>query len=239
MFRSNTDLSNEEVRLAYEHLYRQGWPGPRQAVFVWLMRRVPLQPGDILLDVACGDAQLCSLVESRGGQYYGIDLARTALHQRNCLRLTVGDGQTLPFPSHHFHWVTCIGSLEHFLDMDKGLQEIARVLKPEGGAVILVPNLFAITWNLINVWRNGRVSDDDGQPVQGYATRASWEALLNSNGLEVTKVVGYERACPNTKYEWSRYWLAPKELFLALLGPFIPLNLRRAFVFFCRRTSQS
>jgi SAM-dependent methyltransferase len=235
MFRSDHEQSSTQLRQSYEKLYDQGWLGERQSLFVWLMKYLRLQPNERLLDVACGDAQLATWVEREGGVYYGTDFANHALQRSSCQRLVLADGQALPFAPHCFHWVTCIGSLEHFQDIELGMREIARVMRSDGRAVLILPNAFGLTWNLLSVWRNGQISDDDGQPQQGFATRVAWEQLLRKNGLAVSSVVGYERAWPRTRHAWAHYWRQPLEVLLALLWPIVPLNLRRSFLFCCQR----
>ena len=35
-------------------------------------------------------------------------------------------------------------------------------------SALAFPNAFGLTWNLLSVWRNGQISDDDGQPQFVY-----------------------------------------------------------------------
>jgi SAM-dependent methyltransferase len=147
----------------------------------------------------------------------------------------VGDGSHLPFADDRFDYVTSVGSLEHYLDMAQGVREIVRVLKPEGRTCILVPNAFGLTWNLVRAWRTGDLADDDGQPIQRFGTRGAWCRLLAENGLTVDQTLGYERSWPQTQAEWRWIMARPTEWVLALLTPFLPLNMRRCFIFLCSK----
>jgi SAM-dependent methyltransferase len=49
-------------------------------------------------------------------------------------------GEHLPFRAASFDWVMCKGALDHFPDPYKTMEEISRVLKPDGKAVISVAN---------------------------------------------------------------------------------------------------
>jgi len=197
------------------------------------MRLLQPKPGRILLDVACGDAQMIQAAQKAGLVYYGVDISCIATQQANDPKVFVGDGAHLPFSDHQFDYITNVGSLEHYLDMAQGVREMTRVLKPEGRACILVPNAFGLTWNVLRAWRTGDLFDEDGQPIQRFGTRKAWRRLLTQNGLKIYETLGYERSWPSTKMEWLFYLREPREALLALLAPFLPLNMKRCFVFLC------
>jgi SAM-dependent methyltransferase len=187
--------------------------------------------------VACGDGAFLAAARSAGLICYGIDLSdQAACLTHRALGETLaatGDGETLPFADDTFDYVTNIGSLEHFLNMEWGVREMARVLKPDGLACILLPNAFGLTWSVWQAWRTGDLADDGHQPIQRFATRAAWQALLENNGLKVQRLVGYEQSWPRSTAERRFYLSRPKELILLLLSPLIPTNLARCFVFLC------
>ena len=54
-------------------------------------------------------------------------------------RLVEGDGCDMPFDDRSFDTVLCIQVLEHVFEPMRMVQEIARVLRPGGCAIILVP----------------------------------------------------------------------------------------------------
>ena len=136
------------------------------------------------------DAQLAAAVQPTGLIYFGVDISLSALQAAHHQELAVSDGAHLPFHDESFDFVTSIGSLEHYLDMERGIHEMARVLKPGGQACVLVPNVFSLTWNVLRVWRTGDLADDDGQPIQRFATRKAWSRLIEDNGLQVFRVLG-------------------------------------------------
>jgi demethylmenaquinone methyltransferase/2-methoxy-6-polyprenyl-1,4-benzoquinol methylase len=146
----------------------------------WRRRTVTaaaLQPGDCVLDVACGTGDLTrALAKARGNPaaVVGLDfaeqmLAQAALRSFGPLRWCRGDAMHLPFADATFDLVTCSYGVRNFQALDRGLMEFHRVLKPDGRAVILeftMPRHWPMSWmyrlylNRILPWVGGRLSRD-------------------------------------------------------------------------------
>ncbi|MBI2320792.1 MAG: hypothetical protein HYU88_01495, partial [Chloroflexi bacterium] len=77
---------------------------------------------------------------------------------------------------------------------------------------------------------------DDGQPVQRYADRRTWERLLGAAGLAVVRVAKYERPLPRTLDDLAWYARRPRRLAAALAAQLVPTNLGSCLVFICRRS---
>ena len=234
MFTVPAQLPAQHYRRSYDALYRQGWLPNRRGLMRWISRRLDIEPGDLVLDIACGDAQLAPWITAMGGCYIGLDFALDGRFREELPKSITADAHCLPIGSQSIDLVTCIGSLEHFEHPALAIREMARVLKPGGRGCILVPNAFGLTWNLLHVWRTGRLADDGRQPLQRYGTRAAWASVLKSNGLVIEETLGFERALPLSRDEWRLYVRHPGEILLACLAPLLPLNLKRCFVFLCR-----
>lgn len=201
MFVRKHVTSSEQVRVVYDDLYIHQWLPSHISQLAWLVRLLEAEPGQTLLDVACGDAQMGQVAREAGLVYYGVDISYMAVQAAHHQGVLVGDGARLSFADNRFDYVTSIGSLEHYLDMAQGVRKIARVLEPDGRACVLVPNAFGLTWNVLHVWRTGDLFDDDGQPIQRFGTRGDWYRLLVENGLEVCRTFGYERVWSRTAAE--------------------------------------
>jgi demethylmenaquinone methyltransferase/2-methoxy-6-polyprenyl-1,4-benzoquinol methylase len=111
--------------------------------------RTRLQPGDSALDVCCGTGdlalELAQLVKP-GGRVVGcdfsepmLDLAREKTAERGAegVRFEWADALELPYDGERFDAVTVGFGVRNLADLDRGLREMARVLKPGGRAVIL------------------------------------------------------------------------------------------------------
>jgi ubiquinone/menaquinone biosynthesis C-methylase UbiE len=108
-------------------------------------------PAGMVLDDGCGTGAFLEFAERRGAQverYVGIDVSRGMLRhaQRRLKRaggdqlLVQADACRLPFAENMFDVVYARGMLHHLPDPARGMQEIRRVLKPGGLAVVLDPN---------------------------------------------------------------------------------------------------
>lgn len=96
------------------------------------------------LDIACGAGAWLRLLAERGYSPSGIDISEKAISMARAAMpngdFHVGPAEELPYPQATFDLVTCMGSLEHFLDQPKALRDMVRVAKPDARVLILVPN---------------------------------------------------------------------------------------------------
>lgn len=102
--------------------------------------------GDRCLDLCCGSGDLALMLADQvglGGEVYGLDFSSQQLAvarqrpQPGTLRWVQGDALDLPFPDSYFDAVTMSYGLRNLSHLDRGLQELRRVLKPQRKAAIL------------------------------------------------------------------------------------------------------
>ncbi len=108
-----------------------------------------LAPGDSALDVCCGTGDLTLELAKRiapGGHVIGcdfsepmLDLAREKAGGRGSegVRFEWADALSLPYDAGRFDAVTVGFGVRNFADRDRGLREMARVLRPGGRLVVL------------------------------------------------------------------------------------------------------
>ncbi len=111
--------------------------------------RAKLLPGDSVLDVCCGTGDLALELAGRvtpGGHVVGcdfsepmLDLAREKARAREAtgVRFEWADALRLPYDAGRFDAVTVGFGVRNLADLDRGLREMTRVLRPGGRLVIL------------------------------------------------------------------------------------------------------
>jgi SAM-dependent methyltransferase len=226
---------------AYDTIYTGGGLHQLDSLYLWFLDQVKryAPPPARLLDVSCGAGDFLRFASRSGYAATGMDFSLAALQTLDArggagIPAVAANAQGLPFADASFDVVTNIGSLEHYFDPAEGVREMARVLRPGGTAVVLLPNTFGLFGNILHVLRHGEVFDD-GQPLQRYATRGSWQRLLADHGLLTRHVLVFERAAPRTAQDL--YWMLrrPHTFVRAIFGALVPPNLGNMLIFVCDR----
>lgn len=107
-----------------------------------------MRPAPHVLDVAIGTADLTIEMLRRGKaeKVTGIDLSdqmmaigkeKTARHKLLTVEFIHANAQQMPFEDNAFDAVTCAFGCRNFSNLDAGLREMYRVLKPGGQVTIL------------------------------------------------------------------------------------------------------
>ena len=120
---------------------------------LWRRKAVSLMvPAEHVLDVAIGTADLAieMLRQGKAQRVTGIDLSEQMMEigkvKVERLRVTGyglpvefvhGNAQQMPFENNSFDGVTCAFGCRNFQNLDEGLKEMYRVLKPGGQVTIL------------------------------------------------------------------------------------------------------
>lgn len=179
-------IDHGKVRAFYDQEYYADVDGG--GCVDWHPRRIAARLGNLdgraVLDIACGTGEWLAHLQSLGAAPSGIDISSVAVGAcRDRLpRTEVHEGvaEALPFEAGRFDLVTCLGSLEHFLDQSKALAEMRRVAKSDARFLILVPNAGFLTRRL------GLYGGTDQTAVrETVRPLAEWESLLTAAGLRI------------------------------------------------------
>jgi ubiquinone/menaquinone biosynthesis C-methylase UbiE len=145
---------------------------------IWhALRHLNPLAGSEFLDLGCGAGWATRLakVDGNAKRAVGLDFSRTALvlarkHTPQILWVQA-DGTALPIADGTFDRLFCNGSLEHFPDVNKGLREIARILRSGATAVLIVPNFYVKT----------------EQPMEFRTHYWGWRRMLETSGFALVK----------------------------------------------------
>jgi SAM-dependent methyltransferase len=106
------------------------------------LKRVRLEPGELVLDVGCGVGVFLGLVADLGARAFGLDaseaLIAAARERVPDADLRVGAMEALPYEDDSFDLVTGFSSFFFATDMVAALREAGRVAKPGARVVIQV-----------------------------------------------------------------------------------------------------
>lgn len=92
-----------------------------------------------VLDVGCGQSPYKFLLNASETVYQGIDIIEANKFNYNNLEIAHFDGENIPFEDEVFEGIICTEVLEHVQNYQKLINEMYRVMKKDGRAIITVP----------------------------------------------------------------------------------------------------
>ncbi len=142
----------------------------------------------------------------------------------------IGPAETLPFGAARFDLVTCLGSLEHFVDKPAALREMQRVATAEAHFLLLVPNAGFLTRRLrLYGGTNQKGVKEDVYPLE------TWARLFTDAGLTIDARWADLHVL---SWDWirkARPALWPLRTLQALALNVWPLGWQYQVFFLCRR----
>lgn len=158
---------------------------------------LPLVAGKKVLDVACGAGYGAALLSRTAREVHGVDIAADAISSATAsysqignLRFAQAPCESLPFDAGVFDVVVSFETIEHIHAQAEFLDQIRRVLKPDGWLVLSSPNKAE--------YSDKRAFSNEFHVKELY--RAELEALL----------------APRFAH---RRWLAQRNVFASLIAP--------------------
>jgi demethylmenaquinone methyltransferase / 2-methoxy-6-polyprenyl-1,4-benzoquinol methylase len=100
-----------------------------------------VQPGDRVLDACCGTGDLAIAAEREGGHVTGLDFSPAMLvrarRKSDTITWLEGDMLALPFDDGAFDAATVGFGVRNVADLEQGVAELRRILRPGGRLAIL------------------------------------------------------------------------------------------------------
>lgn len=94
----------------------------------------------VVVDLGCGTGMLAKMLVDRGFRVIGLDISFNSIHilekQDTLVLVAQANAERLPIVSDCLQSVACLGVWRHFNKPDKVLDEITRVLSPEGTLIV-------------------------------------------------------------------------------------------------------
>ncbi|MER6047444.1 methyltransferase domain-containing protein [Streptomyces sp. NPDC001793] len=165
-------------------------------------------PPATILDIGCGDGTAATTAANTltGHRVIGVDWSQDALrrartHIRHVVRGELTDGG-LPFTTGAADAVLFSEVIEHLVDPDAALDELRRVLRPDGHLLLSTPNLAAwynrglLLAGIQPVFSEVSLRGIHGRPgtqVVGHLrlyTARALRAFLTASGFDVIRITG-------------------------------------------------
>ena len=99
----------------------------------------------MLLDLGAGTGRFSGRLHELGFEVIGLEpaesLRKIAQNNYPQIQFIAGSATSLPFPDNSFDAIVCVDVLEHIPNTSLAIQEMYRVLKPGGQAIIIDKNI--------------------------------------------------------------------------------------------------
>ena len=187
----------KSIEEEYDHLFTVSPVRDEDRAYRWFAEQVKKEsPATRILDIACGGGYFlsaCRNVLGSKAQLTGIDISGKALElaAKECpgARLIQSSAEALPFHSEQFDAITCLGSLEHFPNIEEALNQMRKVSGPDARVFILVPKMF---WykDILSVGFSGNRKTRN-QTQEKFASLGEWRELLEKINLKIVKTKKY------------------------------------------------
>ncbi len=230
-------IGKNSIKEFYNQVYKEGDIRDNIKLYCWIVSFIDRCASTQLLDVGCGVGYLLSEAAKKGANVFGLDISQEGLaklkHKLPFAKVCVADGEKIPFKDNSFDYIVSLGSIEHFLHPEKGIEDIQRTLRSNGHAILLLPNSFYFG-DILKVLFLGR-PDKQWQIQEKLLTKEQWHSLIESNGLIVEKIYGYNKYPEFFKEGTFKIKSVKKYIKTFLIKYFCPLNLSWQFVYVCKK----
>jgi ubiquinone/menaquinone biosynthesis C-methylase UbiE len=215
---------HDELAAEWEQKYEKSTFASRQEIVQECLEGVVLK-GATWLDAGCGTGTLARWLAEQGSEVEAVDASPEMLRfaeqraRRSSQLLDISFRQVrtieaLPFPANCFDGILCSSVLEYVSDPDICLEELGRVLRPNGILLISVPSAHSIIRTLLKMTH--ACTATIGRPWPKYLSVSKYQysvsefrAVLRGHALKPEKSMCFGIPAPS--------WLSNNQIVGSLL----------------------
>jgi len=180
------------------------------------------------------NTRILAWASRQGARCYGIDISEPTVSQARAafdagpgeLQGAVADVRSLPFRNASFDAIYSMGTIEHFDETERAIEEMARVLKPGGSAIVGVPNrydpflrpLLATVLQALGLYAYGFEKSYSRRVLRAMLQRAGFTVVAET---AILFIPGWLRMLDLACHSWCRPFAAVTG---ALVRPFVFLD---------------
>lgn len=231
----NQKKRHQEISRFYNTKYyaNRGTAKNNSLQYKELLNNIAIHKGQTLLDIACGSGEWLNKISNNDNATYGIDISEVAVnickYNNPESQVVVATGENIPFKNNYFDIITCLGSLEHFIDQEKALLEMVRVARKNALILILVPNSEFPTYKL-GLFKG----TEQIEAKETFRTINEWQTMFNAAGIEVMDIRKDLHVLNSAWVMRKGILQAPARLLQAVLLLIWPLKWQYQLFFYCR-----
>lgn len=110
-----------------------------------------------ILDIGCYDGTFLSLIKNRSNNFFGLEASDWGVKESEKKGLEVeqyffDDKSPIPYADNFFDVIAAGEIIEHIYDTDYFLEEIRRILKPNGKLILSTPNIASLGRRIFLLW---------------------------------------------------------------------------------------
>ncbi len=172
------EKTHRHSKQGYEDLHQLKSGGPTDGSYEIL---AAMAQGNKTLDIACGEG----IIEQMSPETVGLDFSMNALKKARLNKvkyLIQAKAESLPFKDNSFDVAICAGSLEHFNDPQKAINEMVRVSKIQ---LLTVHREFNLPFIRFGRKLVSQILNIYHQPIESPLTWKELEKMLNRAGTHI------------------------------------------------------
>lgn len=187
------DLKGVELKYCNmeDDVYISEEQGRRSAARIILDKIAKYRRKGKILDIGCATGFLLDEARKQGWQAYGVELSKWAVNfAREKFNLDIYEGLVVEakFPYNYFDAVVMIDTIEHLPNPRQALEEIRRILKPDGILCISTPDIESFSSRILTArWWGIQ------QSHLYYFSKKTFTKLLDATGFNVIKYTSHAR----------------------------------------------